>query len=287
VRRNRERGRLTRAITHPPYHDESGRKALLGKLARAQPHATRNIRLEVAQWPQWSRPLRVAFLSDFHTGSHTNDVERLRAIIDDVQAYAPDLAVFGGDYINLQPMGGGRVPPHTIAATLGQLRTPLGLYAILGNHDFIYGERLVADALTDHGLIVLHNNGRGMQFENKSFHIAGIPDAQVDMPAARSLLIGLPREPTIVVAHDPVWFGSLPAGPYLMLAGHTHGGQIRLPGLGVIRNGSKAPLRWSYGLVSENDQLLYVTSGIGTSWFPIRWHVPPEVVILDLIGKSS
>jgi predicted MPP superfamily phosphohydrolase len=271
-----------------PFHDESGRKSLLlRKLARAQPHVPRYLSLQIAQWPQWSRPLRLAFLSDLHTGSHTNDVERLHLIIDEVQAYAPDLALFGGDYINLQPIGGGRVPPYTIGAALGRLRTPLGLYAILGNHDFSYSERLVANALSDHGVIVLHNERRSAQFENKLVHIAGIPDAQVDMPAARSLLGNLLPEPTIIVAHDPVWFGSLPAGPYLMLAGHTHGGQIRFPGLGVIRNGSKAPLRWSYGLVSQKDQFLYVTSGIGTSWLPIRWRVPPEFVVMDLAGKPS
>ena len=67
-----------------------------------------------------------------------------------------------------------------------------------------------------------------------------------------------------MLAHDPVWFAHLPAGPHLMLAGHTHGGQIRLPGIGIIRNATKAPRRWSHGLVAERGQHLYVTSGIGT-----------------------
>ncbi len=77
----------------------------------------------------------------------------------------------------------------------------------------------------------------------------------------------------------------MPTGPHLMLAGHTHGGQIRFPLVGPITNASKAPLRWSYGLIAEGGRLLYVTSGIGTSGVPIRWGIPPEVVVLDLIGK--
>jgi len=70
-----------------------------------------------------------------------------------------------------------------------------------------------------------------------------------------------------------------------MLAGHTHGGQIRFPVIGVIKNSSKAPLPWSHGLIEERNQYLYVTSGLGTSGVPVRWGVPPEFAVLDLIGK--
>jgi len=279
-------GRLTRLITRPPFRDEFGHKGWMGRFSWAQPHAIRHIRLELAEWPRWSRPLRVAFLSDFHTGSHTKDVERLHLIVDELARYLPDLAVFGGDYVNLQLWGGGRVPPRTIAAVLGRLVAPLGRFAILGNHDYCYDRYAVTQALEDHGTVVLEHNRRRVMFENFSLHIAGISDAKVARPQAQSLLKSLPPEPTIVLAHDPVWFGSLPPGPYIMLAGHTHGGQVRIPGLGVIKNSSKAPLRWTYGLIKERNQLLYVTSGVGTSVVPIRWRVPPEVVVMDLNGTG-
>jgi predicted MPP superfamily phosphohydrolase len=135
-------------------------------------------------------------------------------------------------------------------------------------------------------LSVLDRESRRITFEDIDFYLAGIPDEHLGCQQASSLLQNLPPAPTIVLAHDPAWFDSLAPGPYLMLAGHTHGGQIRLPGLGVIRNASKAPLRWSYGLIEEREQFLYVTSGIGTSGIPLRWRVPPEFVILDLIGKT-
>jgi uncharacterized protein len=283
----RARGRLSRALARPPFRDELGRKGWLAEISRAQRHVIRRLHLEIAGWPQWRRPLRVAFLSDLHTGSHSDDVVRLNAIIDDAAALAPDLVLFGGDYVNMQPFGGGRVPPHTIAAILARLDVPLGRFAILGNHDYVYGERAVMDAFEHHGITVLDHARRSMRFQNHSVDVIGVPDAHVTRAEAYALLAGLsPDKPTIVLAHDPVWFAHLPAGPHLMLAGHTHGGQIRLPGIGIVRTATKAPRRWIHGLVEERGQYLYVTSGIGTSGVPVRWGVPPEFAVLDMSGKS-
>jgi predicted MPP superfamily phosphohydrolase len=283
----RARGRLSRALARPPFRDELGRKGWLAEISRAQRHVIRRLHLEIAGWPQWRRPLRVAFLSDLHTGSHSDDVVRLNAIVDDAAALAPDLVLFGGDYVNMQPFGGGRVPPRTIAAILSRLEAPLGRFAILGNHDYTYDERAVTDALENHGITVLDHLRHSVRFQNHSIDIIGVPDAHVTRAEAYSLLTGLsPDKPTIVLAHDPVWFGHLPAGPHLMLAGHTHGGQIRLPGIGIVRTATKAPRRWIHGLVEERGQYLYVTSGIGTSGVPVRWGVPPEFAVLDMSGKS-
>jgi uncharacterized protein len=283
----RARGRLSRALARPPFRDELGRKGWLAEISRAQRHVIRRLRLEIAGWPQWRRPLRVAFLSDLHTGSHSDDVVRLNAIVDDAAALAPDLVLFGGDYVNMQPFGGGRVPPRTIAAILSRLEAPLGRFAILGNHDYVYDERAVTDAMQDHGITVLDHARAGLQFQNHSVDVIGVPDARVTRAEAYALLGGLARDkPTIVLAHDPVWFAHLPAGPHLMLAGHTHGGQIRLPGIGIVRTATKAPRRWIHGLVEERGQYLYVTSGIETSGVPVRWGVPPEFAVLDMSGKS-
>ena len=205
----------------------------------------------------------------------------------DVAALAPDLVLYGGDYVNMQPFGGGRVPPRTIAAILSRLEAPLGRFAILGNHDYVYGARAVIDALEHHGIPVLDHARRSMRFQNHAIDLVGVPDAGMTRGEAYALLAGLSAErPTIVLAHDPVWFAHLPTGPHFMLAGHTHGGQIRLPGIGIIRTATKAPRRWTHGLVEERGQYLYVTSGIGTSGLPLRWGVPPEIVLLDTAGKQ-
>src|SRR5262249_38540817 len=177
-------------------------------------------------------------------------------------------------------------PRRTIAAILPRLEAPLGCFAILGNHDYVYGARAVIDALEHHGFPVLDHARRSMRFENHAIDLVGVPDAGMTRGEAYALLTSLSAErPTIVLAHDPICFTHLPTGPHFMLAGHTHGGQIRLPGIGIIRTAANAPRRSHHGLVEERGQYLYVTSGIGTSGLPLRWGVPPEIVVLDTAGK--
>ena len=109
--RKQLRGRLIRTLARPPFRDELGRKRWFERFARAQPHLVRSFRLEIDGWPRWSRPMRVVFLSDFHTGSHSEDVLRLRSIVAEARTFGPDLVLLGGDFVNMQPFGGGRVPP--------------------------------------------------------------------------------------------------------------------------------------------------------------------------------
>jgi len=150
----------------------------------------------------------------------------------------------------MQVFGGGRVPPSTIATALARLEAPLGRFAILGNHDYQYGAADVAGALERQDINVLSDSRVTLQFQNSTVDIIGVPDARVTRSEACAVLAGiLPSTPTIVLAHDPVWFAQVPPGPHLTLAGHTHGGQIRIPGIGIITNASKAPLRWSDGLI--------------------------------------
>jgi predicted MPP superfamily phosphohydrolase len=277
------RDRLYRALTRPPFTDAAGRKGWLTPFARAPRHVVRKVDLAIKGWPRTSRALRVAFLSDFHTGSHAGDVARMEAIVAETAGYAPDLALYGGDFVNMIPFGGGRVPPATTAAILARLEAPLGRFAVVGNHDRNYGLIDVTDALRANGIAVLFDSIQEVRFEDRSVDVAGIHDARRDRPTARALLASLtPARPTVVLAHDPWWFLHLPPGPHLMLAGHTHGGQICLPGIGPLRNASWAPLSWSYGMVEENGRRMVVTSGLGCSTLPLRIGVPPELVILDV-----
>src|SRR5215813_14056025 len=149
------RDRLIRATTRPPFRDELGRKGRFERIARAGPHLIRRLRLVIDGWPRWSRPLRIVFLSDFHTGSHSNDVLRLRSIVAEARTFGPDLVLLGGDFVNMQPFGGGRVPPRAVAAILAGLDGTHGRFAVLGNHDYVYGAEEVAAALREHGITVL------------------------------------------------------------------------------------------------------------------------------------
>src|SRR5262249_55084277 len=169
------RGWLIRRLARPPFRDALGRKPCFERFARAQPHLVRNLRLEIDGWPRWSRPLRVIFLSDFHTGSHSDDVARLQGIVAEARTFGPDLVLLGGDFVNMQPFGGGRVPPQVLADTLARLDGSCGRFAVLGNHDYIYGAEEVADALRQHGITVLDDEHRGVNFEGYSVDVVGYP----------------------------------------------------------------------------------------------------------------
>ena len=275
---------LLRAITRPPYRDEIGRKGWFTRIARAQPHQVRRLDLAIAGWPQFSRPLRIAFLSDFHAGAHTADVTRLGAIVAQAAALKPDLALHGGDFVNMHLLGGGRLPPKTIAKILARLEAPLGRFAVLGNHDYTYGADAVEEALESAGITVLSDARRTLRHEDHAIDIIGLPDAYDPRAQGLARLAELkPERPTIVLAHDPFWFAHVPQ-PHLTLAGHTHGGQFRLPFVGVLMNMSRAPLRWTHGHVMEAGRHLYVTAGLGTSGVPLRIGVPPEYAVIDVNG---
>lgn len=277
--------RLIRRAARPPFGGDRTGKGWLASFARAQPHVVVRQRIEAPGWPKFSRPLRIAFLTDLHAGSHTADAERLAAIAAEAAAMAPDLVLLGGDYVNMQPFGGGRLPPDIVARAMARIEAPLGAFAVLGNHDYTYGEREVAASFEAAGIAVLDHVRATVTFDGAALDIVGVPDAHVVRDRAHALLAGLsPQRPAIVLAHDPVWFGHVPAGPFVTLAGHTHGGQIRLPGLGVIMNSSKAPLRWSQGLIVENGRTMFVSAGLGTSSVPLRIGVPPEYALLDIGG---
>jgi uncharacterized protein len=277
--------RITRWLVNPPYRDEAGRKGWFEPFTRAPRHHVKRLDLRLEGWPRWPRPLRVAFLADFHIGSHAGDVARLEAIVDEANGYSPDLALLGGDFVNMIAFGGGRVPPSVVARILARLTAPLGSIAVLGNHDRNYGPEEVAAALREEGIRVLDDARMQVAFEGVSMHIVGIPDARLERPSVKPLLRSLgPAQPSLVLAHDPFWFQHLPPGPHFMLAGHTHGGQICLPWIGPIRNASRAPMRWSYGMIEEGGKRMYVTSGLGCSGIPLRLNRPPEFVVLDIAG---
>ena len=277
---------LERRTVATPFTDPSGTKGSWSWVARAPEHRLRNVRLTVQNVPGLKRPLRILFLADLHVGSHTNDVARIRALMRFVAELKPDVMCLGGDYVNTMPFGGGRVPPATIASILAQARPPFGSYAILGDHDERYGACAITCALRDVGIRVLVNETVSVPFEGGAVSITGVT---ADAARLRDLIAQAPASDLrIVLAHDPAAFAYLPRdAACLMLSGHTHGGQIRVPLLGPLVNMSDAPLRWTYGHIVDRNRHLYVTSGVGTSLLPLRVGVPPELALIELDGSPG
>lgn len=277
---------LERRVVAQPFSDPRGGKGRWAALSRAPAHRVSHVRIGVAGWPQFSRPLRILFLADLHVGSHTDDVERLTRIAITAAELQPDVMCLGGDYINGLLFGGGRVPPETTAAILARSKPPLGSFAVLGDHDELYGAAVIARALQDAGLTVLLDDAAPVVFEGQEITILGVTPQATRLPdLLRQAGTG---RPIIVLAHDPAAFALLPRNAAaVMLCGHTHGGQIRLPLLGPLVNMSDAPLRWTYGHVVDEPCHLYVTSGLGTSLIPLRLGIPPEVALIEVDGVSQ
>ena len=162
----------------------------------------------------------------------------------------------------------------------------MGCVAVLGDHDECYGAHAITAALRDAGITVLVNEAATLAFQGGTISVIGVTR---DAARVGDLLTQAPTDSLkLVLAHDPAAFALLPEGiTCLMLCGHTHGGQIRIPLLGPVINMSDAPLRWTYGHVVIDNRHLYVTSGIGTSLLPVRIGVPPEIALIELDGAEA
>jgi hypothetical protein len=271
-----------------PFLDAAGTKGWMTAFAKAQRHHTNHVHLAPAKWTGRSSPLHVAVLADLHVGSHHDDVARLRSIVGEVNGTAPQVILLLGDYVNMQPFGGGRVPPDTIAQILSDLSASHGVYGVLGNHDWAYDGAEITAALQRAGVIVLENAVVRVSHSEGTFAVAGLADDSTQRSDVAAVLGQCGAdEPVLIAAHDPATFADLAPTGHIMVCGHTHGGQITVPGFGPVVNASRAPLRWSTGHVVENDNELYVCRGLGTSTLPLRINCPPEVTHLWIGGTSD
>jgi predicted MPP superfamily phosphohydrolase len=238
-------------------------------------------------------PLRVAAIGDTHVGGPHVDSARVARIVHEINALHPDLVVLLGDY------GAGHVPEdecepsrkQEILAGLGTfaaLDARYGVVAVLGNHDSWFGRKHISKVLEDAGVKVLWNTNTVIHRGPASdVVLAGIADEMTGIPNFSASLEGVPvGADTIVLSHSPEPFADMPRGPALMLAGHTHCGQVTIPLAGRLI----LPIEHKeYGchLVRENGKNLFVTSGIGTTHLPVRFLNPPEIVLVTVRNGAA
>ncbi|MDR2839247.1 MAG: hypothetical protein LBV49_11885, partial [Azonexus sp.] len=174
-----------------------------------------------------------------------------------------------------------------IAGELARLKAPLGVFATLGNHDWWYDGEAVRQALQSVGITVLENAAVPLPTAQPLW-LAGIGDDMSDHAQPTKAFAQLPDSaPFIVVMHDPVNADRLPARALVAVAGHTHGGQVRLPFIGALIVPGRSPRQHAYGWIPDAPAPTFVTSGVGTSILPVRFNCPPEIVILRLVpGKQ-
>lgn len=228
--------------------------------------------------------LRIAVLADLHVGSPFNDLPKLREVVARTNAAGPDVVCILGDLVIQGVVGGRFVPPEDIAAELKQLRANAGVFAVLGNHDGWLNHDRVQAALERNGIRVIEETAARLTTPAGPVWFAGIGDVwtgRADIGAALAAA-GDDPSPVVLMTHNPDVFPQVPPRVALTLAGHTHGGQVRLPLLGTLIVPSRFGSRYAAGHVVENGRHLYVASGIGTSILPVRFRVPPAISILTV-----
>ena len=241
------------------------------------------------------RPLRVAILTDLHVSEPWMPLSRIEAIVRRTNAIQPDLTVLLGDYVvSKRRFNSGTVAIGDWTRALGQLRAPQGVYAVLGNHDWWFDPEAITAHLQAAGIPVLENRTVPITTPQGSHYwLAGLGDQLavrgrnaryqgVDDLDGTLRQIGEDDNPVILLAHEPDIFTKVPQRVDVTLCGHTHGGQVRLPILGSPIVPSRYGQRFAYGHVVEDDRQLIVSSGLGCSILPVRFGVPPEIVVAEL-----
>lgn len=224
--------------------------------------------------------LRIVFVGDLHI-KH-NQEKRLVEVIEKINVQNPDLILFTGDFA----AGHERKTSlefETYANDLKKLHAKYGIYTVMGNHDYWAGYDDTKNMLENSGIKILENSNIPLVLENgKKIYIAGVEDLQTGNPNIYLTLDGTGDNPTLLLTHSPDVFVDVPKGNVkLTLAGHVHGGQIRLPLVGAIIIPSKYGNRFSQGLIEENGRKMIVTKGIGTSILPVRFNCKPEIVVIN------
>jgi uncharacterized protein len=228
--------------------------------------------------------LRIAILTDLHIGSPFNGIDKLRRIVDRTNAAQPDIICILGDLVIQGVLGGQFVPPENIAAELQRLRGGVGVFAVLGNHDAWLDHARVKSALERRGIRVLEETAAKLTTAAGPVWLAGISDLWTGRHNIDAALAPVNDEdgPVILMTHNPDVFPLVPSRVTLTLAGHTHGGQVRLPFAGRPIVPSRFGQRFAAGHVIEGGRHLYVATGLGTRILPVRFRVPPAVTILNV-----
>jgi len=268
---------------------------LTGYAAAVEPR----FRLVVTEWdlptPRWTHgtPLRIVVVTDIHACRPWMPPERIRSIVETANALGGDIIVVLGDFVSgiSQRLRSGRVAPREWGPALSGLSAPLGVHAILGNHDWWSNLAAVKAALEKAGIPLYQN--RAVKIEGDApFWLAGT-DSMVAHKLGRGRFRGaddLPGTlaqitddaPAILMAHEPDLFVQVPDRFAVTLSGHTHGGQVRLPFLGRPVVPSAYGQRFAYGHIREEGRDLIVSAGLGCSIMPVRFGVPPELTVVTL-----
>ena len=233
--------------------------------------------LEVSGLPSALAGLRIALLTDIHH-SRLVSADDVAAAVRLAAAERPDLIVLGGDYVTF----GDRAFVGPVADLLSPLRAEHGVFAILGNHD---DDKDMPAALVHKGFAVLKDQHTRITVRGEPLEIAGIR-FWTRRPADIARVVGKAHGTRLLLAHDPRRLREAAALKVsAVLSGHTHGGQVLLPGVGAVAKAARFPILAGNG--RQGDTSIFVSRGVGTVYVPVRLNCPPEVALLTLAPGSQ
>jgi hypothetical protein len=261
----------------------------------------RRIPVRIQGLPPALDGLTIAHLTDLHR-SRLVSAEYLSECIATANALAPDLMVFTGDYLTsgthlfrrhphiarvIQILFKETAPPdemvHDCARCMSQSRARYGVFASLGNHDNWYNGDAVTNAIQSVGIPVLRNASQTIRIKGEPLAIVGLGDLWTDGVDVWRAFQNVNTPFSLVLMHNPDSFEDWPRpGSHLILAGHTHGGQVVIPFYGPPHVPSQYGPKYAHGLFSRGDTHMYVNRGVGLIPPPVRFNCPPEIALLQL-----
>jgi uncharacterized protein len=272
------------------------------------------LRLRIARYdinpPRWPAgfQLKIAAVADLHACDPWMSLEHIEAVVERTNALGADIIVMLGDYVAGHHHVTRIIPPGEWAPVLAGLKAPLGVHAILGNHDWWddktvqrngQGPTVSRRALEAAGIPVYENDVVRLTKAGAPFWLAGLGDQLAYWPARRfrpvrrigvddlsaTLAKVTDDAPVVLLAHEPDVAMRVPARVALQLSGHTHGGQVRLFGWSPVVP-SRYGNRLAYGHARTSCDVV-ISGGLGCSIMPFRLGVPPEIVLVTLGGSSA
>lgn len=247
----------------------------------------KEVDLKIPRWNEKLNNFKIVAISDLHGGSNNVTESKLREIVEKANAQEPDLIILLGDYVSETSFKSRqlRMPVKTIADNLRGFQAKYGVYAVIGNHDWWHDEKLVRGEFEQVGIKFLENEVREIKVGDEIIRLWGIEDywKQRRVPTEAFNTI-VDKQNIIAITHNPDSLLKSPGEISLMLAGHSHGGQVKFPfyGAPALVNDE----RFMAGEAVVNGKHVFVTSGVGCSGPQIRLDVPPEIAVLKLFAEN-
>lgn len=239
----------------------------------------------VSNWPEGQSKLKLLLVSDVHVAGPDMPPERLEGIVEQINLLKPDIVTFAGDFVSDKRTATSRYTTNEALAPLKSLKAKQGVFAVLGNHDHWRNSDAIRKALIEAGITLLTNDATQVG----PLVLGGIDDDftdRADVPATLLKMKPLSGFP-VYLSHSPDITPDLPDKESLILAGHTHCGQIVLPFFGALATMSEYGNRFACGEIDEDKKTIFVSAGLGTSILPLRLGAVPDMWLITLGPNPS